>query len=193
MNNLEIITQTNNDLTTITAVKEYIPEATDDDNDILTKLITRASKFIKNHTDRELNKTVFKEAIDGDNSCELFVSEYPIISVENIKINNAIVYENGTAKDGNNYYIYQDIGIIRRSIYWPKDFQNIEVNYTAGYETIPEDLEQAVIELVAFKFMNKDFIGLGSHSLGDENLSFKRKDIPEEILSVIECYKKVNI
>ena len=150
MQNLEIITQTNDELTTITAVKEYIPEATDNDNDILTKLITRASKFIKNHTNRELNETVFKEAIDGDNSCKLFLSEYPIISVENIKINDAIVYENGTAKDGNNYYIYQDIGIIRRSIYWPKDFQNIEVNYTAGYETIPEDLEQAVIEMGAF-------------------------------------------
>jgi uncharacterized phiE125 gp8 family phage protein len=194
MKNIEITTQSTTDFTTKSAVKEYLEMTTDNTyDDSFDNLITRATTFIQNETHRQLLETTYQETIDGDGTTKLFLSEYPIISVDTITIDDDTVYSSDSAQDGASYYIYNNPAIIRRSVNWPENYQNIVVTYDAGYSTIPGDLEQACIELVAFKYENKDYIGLKSQDFGSENIVFNKKDIPEEILSVINGYEKVNI
>ncbi len=195
MRNIEITTQNTSELTSVNDVKGYLEIDTDDStyDDLLDRLVSAGSEFIKNETSRELVETTWKETIDGDGDTRLDLTEYPVQSVDNIKIDDETVYENDESQDSTDYYIYEDTGYIVRDIGWPEDYLNIEVNYTAGYSTIPEDLEQAAIDMVVFKFKNKDYVGLESHSLGDEDLTFNRKDVPEEILEVIDLYERRNI
>ena len=194
MKNVTITSQPFTDFISTEDAKEYlsIDNSVTTDDDLLDKLVKSATKFIKVQTRRELIEATYQEVIDGEDNAVLFLSEYPINSVTNIKITDVTVYENDESQDYSTFYIYNDTSMIRRSSVFPDGFLNIEVNYTAGWsqENLPEDLTQATKELVSFKFNNKDFVGLESHSLGDEDLTFKRKDIPEEMLAVIDSYRR---
>ena len=194
MKNVTITSQPFTDFISTEDAKEYlaIDNSVTTDDDLLDKLVKSATKFIKVQTRRELIETTYQEIIDGEDNAVLFLSEYPINSVTNIKITDVTVYENDESQDSSSFYIYKDTAMIRRSSVFPDNFLNIEVNYTAGWSqaNLPEDITQATKELVSFKFNNKDFVGLESHSLGDEDLTFKRKDVPEEMLAVIDSYRR---
>lgn len=192
MRNITISTQSDSDLTTTAKVKSYLEITDTSYDDEFDKIVSRASKFIQSQTHRQLVETTYEETIDGEGVKELYLSEYPVISVSSIVVDDTTVYD-GSSQDGNDYYIYNDSGLIIRDIAWEEDYQNIVVTYDAGYATIPGDLEQACIELVAFKYHNKDYIGLKSHNLGGESVTFDMKNIPSEIADTIYSYKKVNI
>ena len=57
--------------------------------------------------------------------------------------------------------------------FWP-GVANVNVAYVAGYATVPPELEQAVIELIAAKYRERERIGHQSKSLAGEATTFTR-------------------
>ena len=70
---------------------------------------------------------------------------------------------------------------------------NVVVNYTAGYAAAPSDLEQACIELVAWRFRERERLGLASKSLqtGGEVESYQTTDVPASVRTNLNNWKKV--
>ena len=73
-----------------------------------------------------------------------------------------------------------------------KGYGNIRITYYAGYETIPDDLEQACLKLVKSGYEKNSNVkseGLGPYSV----TYFDTKDIPVDIKAILDPYKKLVI
>ena len=200
MRNIEIIKQEESSLTTLEDTKEYLEiDGTDKDN-LLQQLIGAASQFIKTETGYEWVETTYKELIDGERTETLILTQKPIISVTSLVIN-------GETIGSDNYYIYnesgmlkrQDVGIydvgythsFRRGLLFPRGQQNIEVQYVAGYDDVPYDLQKAVWSMVNTQLESKNYEGLESYSIGDESIKWRASGLPAEVQQTIMRYKSV--
>jgi hypothetical protein len=68
---------------------------------------------------------------------------------------------------------------------------SIVVEYSAGYETVPADIEQAVIEWVGYRYTSRNFIGQSAHHTAQgESVTYQNVDAPETTKAVIERYKR---
>ena len=56
---------------------------------------------------------------------------------------------------------------------------------------IPDDLEQACIELVGLRFRDKDRIGVVSKGMAGETTAFSQKDVPDPVRVVLDSYKRI--
>jgi hypothetical protein len=66
--------------------------------------------------------------------------------------------------------------------------QNVVFVYTAG-ETVPADLEQAVIEHAALRYRDRDRVGLASQCGGVESVSYSNAGTLAYIEGVIDAYR----
>ncbi len=65
----------------------------------------------------------------------------------------------------------------------------VTVNYNAGYDDVPADIEQAAIEAVAFRYRSKDWIGQASkHMQAGETVTFLNVVWPLPVKAVIDRY-----
>jgi hypothetical protein len=65
------------------------------------------------------------------------------------------------------------------------------VVYDAGYDSVPEDIEQAVIEWVAFRYSSRQWIGqVAKHSIQGEAVQYSQQDMPATTKAVIERYSR---
>jgi hypothetical protein len=61
-----------------------------------------------------------------------------------------------------------------------------------SYGYIPQDVEQAALEMIAFRMKSRDFIGLVSKSLGgQESVTFSQKDMQETVKTILQSYRRV--
>ena len=72
-----------------------------------------------------------------------------------------------------------------------KGVRNIHIVYTAGYEVIPYDLQQACMEIVGLRYKERDRIGLQSKTLAGETVSFFIKDLSPTAQAVVKQYQRV--
>jgi hypothetical protein len=72
-----------------------------------------------------------------------------------------------------------------------RGLQNISIVYTAGFTTIPFEIAQACIDLVALKYKEMTRIGLQSQTLGNEMVSYRFWDLTSNQKGLLTQYKKV--
>lgn len=70
-------------------------------------------------------------------------------------------------------------------------FVKCQVNWTAGFLTVPADLEQAATELVAMVYKERDRLGEMSKTLGGaETVSFDTAPGTKRALAVLDAYRR---
>jgi hypothetical protein len=61
-----------------------------------------------------------------------------------------------------------------------------------SYGYIPQDVEQAALEMISFRMKSREFIGLVSKSLGgQESVTFSQKDLQDFVKTNLQNYKRV--
>lgn len=106
------------------------------------------------------------------------------------EIDFAIIGQRNPPYNGN-------VGELRLPIGFANGKQNVIVRYTAGYPTIPDDLEQICLDLVKvyFKSRNTDST-VKSEKLGDHSIAYSEeggggaRDIPAHIAKRLAPYKR---
>jgi hypothetical protein len=72
--------------------------------------------------------------------------------------------------------------------------QNVVITYDAGYASVPSDVDQALCELVGYRYRERDRIGQRSKSLdGGGSVSYLIDVFPPSVKAVIDSYRRVNI
>ena len=71
-----------------------------------------------------------------------------------------------------------------------KSEQGIKIVYTAGYATIPDDLEYAATSHVSFLYNKSGHEGHSSISLGGLSKSYDPNPIPEDVRFALEPYRR---
>jgi hypothetical protein len=199
------------DLTTLANAKQWLGISSETDDDLLTRLITAASAFIETYLSRRLGSQTYAEIRDGTGGRVMNFREYPVTAVSLVAVNGVpLPLAPDMVTPG---YRFTRTQIILQGHRFTQDWANVSLNYTAGYGPpsggwfedpwitapqpdgsipwVPFDLEQACIELVSWRYMERQHIGQSGKSLEGANVSYSVQDLPPDVRTVLDRYRRV--
>lgn len=127
----------------------------------VNRWITEVSALINRESGDIFGETTYSETIDYSGEDIIALSHSPIISVSSLLYATAILGTSSynlasTAVEGTDYSAYNDSGeiLILQSYTGKKGQKAMQINYTAGYETIPLEVQALATKMVAMKVLN---------------------------------------
>lgn len=179
---------------TLEEFKKYVSITADTLDDELTKIVNSAIASVESECNRKFLETEFTEIYTGNGRAWLYLRNYPIVSVQKIEVSEGSgweEYERTSIVIDENKIFYEDKTV------FPFD-SKVRVTYTAGYESVPEDLKSVCLERAKILFDHSGLEGaknnLGVQSQVEGGLvgittSYKAPDHS----SVIDKYRRVLI
>ncbi|OAT81101.1 head-tail connector protein [Desulfotomaculum copahuensis] len=200
-------------LTTLAAVKDFLKIEIDDNqyDTLLERMINAASEAIEGYCNRHFERGVYDELYRGNGRQLLGLNQYPVQAVTLVEANGARITD---------YQVYKEEGMLYRLALWPAgayftglvgdpvgSTRNIRVLYEAGYvlpkdedlqasppiiRTLPYDLEDACIELVALKFNQRqeEAAGKVTRAQADYQTTYQQ-DIPPRLRQVLDRHRRL--
>ena len=184
------------DLVKLERVKTYLDLAnTDTASDVLLQdLIARVGAWVERYCDRSFAKATYTEQRDGDGTDTLIVRQWPLLSVASLYDDPLRVFGAATQIASSDFAVYPNQGLIRLDgLVFSVGIQNVKVTYEAGYVDIPQDLQQALIELITDRFRNKENQGIRSLAIGSYRVDYGDEELPGEIRGVLEGYRRTRV
>jgi len=179
------------DLCALADVKTYLGITDTNSDAVLTSLVTNASAMVEQFCNRVFAQASYTETRNGNERVQLCLKNTPVTAVASVTINDTPVLPAvGATGTG---YVFDDISIYLRQGGYQSAFirgmQNVTVVYTAGFATIPMDVAQACIELVAQKYAKRNRIDKASETLGtQQTISFSQADMPAQVRTALQPY-----
>lgn len=176
-------------LTTVAKVKEWLSLKVDPPAD-LQLVLDAASAFVEKYLGFPVLRHTVTEHRDGNGKTEMMLKEHYVLSFTSVTINGQAFPESPD---------YQQRGW-RHADWWimlqggevfPRGRRNITLVYEAGFDVVPADIEQAVIDLCALRYKEKDRIGVQSKTLAAETISFMISDLSQSQRAVLNKYRRV--
>lgn len=163
-------------LTTLDNVKKYIGITDTAEDGLLNMLIAAASQAIETYCNRVLTEHECVEDVQLIHSGGIvMLSGYPVSAV--------------TIKDANGQQVTDFVLAARSGMLTINAAPGVyTVEYTAGYQTIPADLEFACIQLVAAMYDRRGSDHVVSETIGPVRAEYV-DDIPQHIKWVLDRYR----
>lgn len=187
-------------LTRLVDVKEYLSIENSKSDDLINNLIARMSRFIENYCERDFELKTWTEQHDGArvHGGTLILNNFPVTTVSKLWDDISRQFAEADKMSTDYYVVYHPDGSIQLldGREFTSDFQNIKVEYEAGFaeaskpEDLPEDLQQACIELISVKLNLK-----GRENLKNERISRwgagygVDESLPATIQDILDMYK----
>lgn len=149
------------DLTSLDAVKGELSISDGSKDDVLKRYITSASAAVSQYCNRKFQAETIKDEFWPDRDLSPVIAGVdvvqltrgPVVSVASVTDNGVPLTEtSGFRVDYDNAQVFRldDLAYPRRWCGWP-----IAVQYVGGFETIPPDVEDAVIRMVTRRYSAK--------------------------------------
>lgn len=182
-------------LTTLVVLKDWlgIPASSVDDDEILTRLITAVSSAVETYLGRAMTSAARTEYYTCRGGTVLLLQHYPITAVATLTVDGEAIpaYSSLTGAG----YIIQTSKLLLNGYTFSTpcstDHNNVTVVYTAGYSTIPGDIEQAAIHLISLRYRERDRIGQQSKILAGETVRYSVFDMPPDVKAVLDQYREL--
>lgn len=139
-------------LCSVSDVKELLGIASSDTSkdNLIKRKINQATELIEGYTGRRFKSTTYTDEVyDGSGTRELVLRNYP---VSNLTLKGRDGSENNPSTstvDTSQYFIDANSGILKALSSFYGTYDRWLVTYTAGYTTIPYDLQEACATLAA--------------------------------------------
>lgn len=175
---------------------------------LLERKINAYSEWVERALGRKLGRKNYVEKYSGNNRQRLLLNQWPIININSIKVNgdtlDAALYE----CDAN----HKLQGVVYKTDGWTAEsylmglvgepgpsLRTIEVNYDAGYvlpkddalltpRTLPYDLEDLVIALIAYDYAQQGSKGLKSFKITDVEWVWNT-GLAQQYQAILDRYK----
>jgi len=163
------------DLITISRARQA-PQLARLDPTLLGSLVSAASARIERYCRRLLAAEDRTELHDGDGTGNLFLRTFPVVEIDSVTVTDA----DGQSEtyDGDSLVVNERTGELRFApdaarLRFPAGFQNVVVAYTAGFDPIPADVQEAAVQLCCWlaASLAKDPTA-SSERLGDYQVSY---------------------
>lgn len=182
------------DLTTLADVKAWLQTGQSafpvTDDALLTRLITAASQFIESWLNRRIVQSDYMEVRDGTGGDRLQFASFPVSSVVSLTIDDIAIPPCMSTRTAG--YVFSPTQLVVRGFRFTQRPQNVVVIYRAGFSTVPPEIAQACIELVALRYRDRSRIGEVSRALGSgETVAYSQKDISDPIRAMLQQYRAV--
>lgn len=183
-------------LTDVTATRTYLGYKDTSKDELIKLLINVATDYIEDYCGRRFKNTVYtNEVISGNGEKEMLLPQYPITAFvlleKNGAVNNSASWE---SVDGESYWRDDPVGKLFGTYRFECGVRNYRVTYSAGYATIPYDLQFACMKLVELMARDTNAQGLSSERLGDHAVTFSKASEDDPMLKkILDKYKKPNL
>lgn len=185
-------------LATLNEARQFIGFPSSDDA-LMQVLLDRASADVENYTKRRFEIQSYTEEFNGGND-SLILDNYPVISITSIR--DFADPNNPVTVDSSTYTLYPNEGHVVLSARgfglpstWAFGIRRWEVNYSAGFNTIPLDITQAVLFSVSSWYNNRDGGEFRSESIGDYSYTVseiaERMGLPSTVKRILSSYVRV--
>lgn len=165
------------------------------------RLINTASEVIAKRTRRTLVTTTHTEYLDGSRTNRIILRQWPITggpadgnTKPEVSIDHKSEFASGSEIDVDEYYVDNDVMIVRTKGSFGKGTRNIKVVYEAGLGTavggdLPSDLENICLEFVQYlKQKHHDRrLGIETKGKSGESVTYEL-GIPSYIDAMLEPY-----
>lgn len=138
-----------------------------------TRAIEEATEVIKNWCQQEIEQVSEELTIDCAGGAKIFLPELPVTAVTKVVADDVELTASVDYKLGQHGILYRVNG------YWPDGIQNVEITYTHGYATIPEDIVGVCARSAARVYQaglrakeQGGVMGIASLTLGDYSVSY---------------------
>jgi hypothetical protein len=197
-------------LASLANIKLFLGITDNSKDSLLTLLGTAVSKQIETYTGRTFESTVYtNEEYDGNGTRELKLKHFPVVTFTKLERNNAEDNtDDWTELDSSDYWVDTNSGVVSRvsgfldyeptaendlsneSLFtWGKN--RYRATYTAGYATVPEDVQLVTMLSVSNLFKTGKNPNLKSESLGDHSITFKDSlGLDDYSKSILDSYRE---
>lgn len=188
------------DLITLDDYKTYEGISSTKEDEKLEVLIPSISRLVKTYCANSINDFVSvakEEFFTVDYRTNMIqLTESPVIAISSVEIKESIG-DSYTALASSNYDIDQRTDTLIRlegTGYknWPTGPNSVKVTYTAGYSTVPLDLQLAVVDLITYylKDEHKPRSTL-SGATQEYNGATRGIGFPDHIKRVLDLYRQL--
>lgn len=181
------------DLCTLADVKSYLA-ITDTTQDVLLQtLITAVSQFFASYCGRVFQSNVYNERYNGTGGNVLPLNQSPVTAVASVSVNGvALAAQVGQKQSGYTFdeFALYSLGTQFSCAGFTTGLKNVWVTYTAGYVTIPYDLNNACVQAVAKNLRDKNKPSVASRAIAGESITYTNKDLPAQVFTILELYQR---
>lgn len=161
-------------------------------DEVLEILISACTDMIESLCGRRFASTAYVlEKYDGTGTSELLLKNFPVIVLASIEVRNSLD-ASGTWETVDTEDYFEEDGILTLAYgKFTRGKENYRISYTAGFDTIPYDLQYLCMKLVGNALNNQ--AGIKSESLGDHSVTFG--DVMEDPTAenIINKYRKIPV
>lgn len=169
--------------------KRYLEfDVTDDREDTLLDIVLLGTQsFIGSVYGTVIGQQVVTDTLNGNGQAYYYLNQSPIVTISSLSID-------GTAVDIGDYY-FKDNEIRMITGTFTSGTQNVDINYTIGYDTsdIPDDLKLALFKIAEKMYydasQNRDGVSVISNDI-KQRASFVDK-IPLVAESILNSYRVI--
>jgi uncharacterized phiE125 gp8 family phage protein len=177
------------DLTTLANVKAWLALSQGADDAIIARLITAVSTNVQNWLNRTIALASYTETRDGRGGAVMVLRYAPVVSITALAVDGVAVLAAPDLVSAG--YRVAGRKLLLNTATFTRAAANVTVTYQAGYATTPPDIEQAVIEIIALRYKERDRIGHQSKSLAGETVAFFIGDMPASAKTLLMRYREV--
>lgn len=176
----------------------------------LARLITSCTRLMLRLMNRD---AVLVESVterrNGSGTERMALRCWPVVSVTSVTVGNTVLPASSNGVQAG--WVTDGFSVLLVGSQYPgycggygggtygmfaKGFQNVAIVYTYGWTTVPEDIAQACIELVAQRWTRKGHIDQDSVSMGGpvaQTTSYQKGALPKEVEQICNRYKLLPI
>ncbi len=182
------------DLVTLAEYKAYAGLTTPNQDTAIKSIITKASALAKSICRRTFVDYVADARTDvfASGAEKVYLSEFPVLGVSSVEYSSDYGATYTALVEFTDYVIDAEEGSItflNWSLY-PKQINAFKVVYTAGFETVPDDLKVAVLDLVTY-YLKADMAVKSQRDAGSNTVQIEyitKNTLPSHIHRVFELY-----
>lgn len=188
-----------NMLCSLAAVKTYLNLTSSNHDPFLNAAIVTATRFLERYCRRIFKVTDYDEYYDGDGTNRLVLNQMPVQSITLIE---DAYGGSGTSYDDTDEHgrweCYWDEGILEliSDVFPSRPPKTNRVTYSAGYQTIPEDVAQVAKELVALEFKRSNRtgasrLGVMATTMAGQNVQYRSEDLSPLHKKILAPYRSL--
>lgn len=160
-------------LTTLANVKEYDDSLGSGNDAVLTSMIARISALIEQRFDGRIVEATYQEIKDGNNRTVMVPKHRPISTFTTLHISADQTWDATTLVASTDLIVDSITPRVhlKGGRAFTIGFQNVRMVYTAGFATIPLEVEDYAIRKVIEAFKKRRTLGITSISLKDGSIT----------------------
>lgn len=176
------------DLTTLENVKGWLDLSGNEHDDLLNRLVTACSAFVVSWLSIGILHTTYTDKRTGHGGKAMTMANFPLLAVTSLTVDGVVIPAAPNSQCPG--YTFDDNTIYLNGYSFSRNKNNVLVTYEAGFDMVPFDIEQAVVETVGLRFKEKKRIGKTSEGLSGQTTSFKLDAFSDSAKQILFQYKK---